>query len=163
MKDQWAAISRQGVRGSHLRIGTKREVTLALGATFESRVQQRDWTRYECIPLEKCFRFAVKPCSRVVSDSLYPRGWQTEDSLYSWDTDQTSCLRFGRKPVSSHAFWNLSVTPRTLGTLNMTEDEDWREAFVPTELLACNAVGGSLPLRLLVRVFAHERARASIL
>eukprot|EP00903_Cladosiphon_okamuranus_P014519 g13467.t1 len=86
-KDLWAAVSRQGMRGSSLRVGAKREVTSALRATFASCVQQRDWT---------------------------------------------------------------SVMPRTLGTLNMTQDEDWREAFVPTELLACNALGDSLPLRLLV-------------
>ena len=52
--------------------------------------------------------------------------------------------------------------PRTLGTLNMTPDEEWRETFVPPELLACNAVGGSLPLRLLVRVLDPLLASASV-
>lgn len=45
-KDQWAAVSRQGVRGSHLRLGTKKEVTSSLAATFASRIQERDWGRY---------------------------------------------------------------------------------------------------------------------
>lgn len=36
----------------------------------------------------------------------------------------------------------------------MTEDEDWREMFVPTELLASNTLDGPLPLRLLVRIFS---------
>lgn len=41
----------------------------------------------------------------------------------------------------------------------MTEDEGWRETFVPMKLLECNALGGALPLRLLVSVFTRQCGR----
>lgn len=47
---------------------------------------------------------------------------------------------------------SINVTPRTLGTLNMSGDEGWRDVFVPSAIIASTALakGGSLHLRLLV-------------
>ncbi|CAM9287598.1 unnamed protein product, partial [Pylaiella littoralis] len=94
-QDEWAAVVRQGVRGSHLRVGTKKEVASALAAIFASQIQERYRTR-----------------------------------------------------TSS----SINVTPRTLGTLNMSEDEEWRDVFVPSDLYASTSPeeSGSLHLRLLV-------------
>ncbi len=36
--DEWATITRQTLRGCHLRMGTKKEVASALVATFASRL-----------------------------------------------------------------------------------------------------------------------------
>ena len=69
-KDEWAAVCRQGLRGFHLRMGTKREVASALATTFASRVQERDWTRYASTPLDERFRSPVE--LGVVADLSNP-------------------------------------------------------------------------------------------
>lgn len=51
---------------------------------------------------------------------------------------------------------SFAATPRTLGTLNMTGDEEWREALASPELSAAEATGslaegGPLRFTLLVR------------